>query len=106
MRTGQPRFLCVAQVGQAEIDDLVDPLPGSELVRHDVGRLQIAVHDAEIVRELQRRAERRHDRLHLRRGVIRPLAAISSFMEGPLSSSMTRNGWSSSSTLKSRIETM
>ena len=66
MRTRQPRFLCIAQVGQSEIDDLVDALPGRELVRHDVGRLQIAMHDAEIVRELQRRAERRHDRLHVR----------------------------------------
>ena len=56
----------VAQVGQAEVHDLVDALAGSELVRDDVGRLQIAVDDAEVVRELERGAERRHDRLHLR----------------------------------------
>ena len=68
MRAGQPRFLGVAQVGQAEVHDLVDALPGRKLVRDDVGGLQVAVHDAEIVRELQGRAERRDDRLHLGEG--------------------------------------
>ena len=66
VRPGQPCFVGLAQVGKAEVDDLVDPLPGRELVRDDVRRLQIAVHDSQIVGELQRRTERRHDLLHLR----------------------------------------
>ena len=68
MRAGQPRFLGVAQVGQAEIDNLIDTLPGRKLVRHDVGGLEVAVHDAEVVRKLQGRAERRDNRLHFGEG--------------------------------------
>ena len=55
-----PRRL--AQVGKAEVDDLVDALARAELVADDVGRLEVAMDDAAVVGELQRGAERRHDR--------------------------------------------
>ena len=66
MRPGQARFLRFAQVGESEIDDLVDALAWREFVRDDVGRFQVAMDDAEVVRKLEGGAKRRHDRLHLR----------------------------------------
>ena len=52
-------------VRQAEVHQLVDPLARRELVRDDVGRLQVAMDDAETVRELEGAAERRHDAAHV-----------------------------------------
>ncbi len=65
VRARQPRLVALPQVRETEVDDLVDALPRRELVRDDVRRLQIAMDDPLIVRELQRGAERRHDRLNV-----------------------------------------
>ena len=51
----------LADVGQPEVHQLVDALARRELVRDDVRRLEVAMDDAEAVRELQRGAERRDD---------------------------------------------
>ena len=54
--------------GDAEIDDLVDSLAAGEVVRDDVGRLQVAVNDVARMRQRQRRAHRRQDPLHVLEG--------------------------------------
>ena len=55
VRPGEPRVRGgFPDVREAEVHELVDALAGRELVRHDVGRLEVAMDDAEAVRELER----------------------------------------------------
>ena len=100
LRAGEPRLVAaLPHRRHAEVDDLVDPVAAAEVVRDDVGRLQVAVNDAARMRQRQRRADRRHDPLHVLAAGSRPRCASSSFRLGPLSSSITRNGRCGSSAL-------
>ena len=54
VRPGQPRFVRLTDVREAEVDDLVHALIRREGVRDHVGRLEIAVHDPRVVGKLQR----------------------------------------------------
>jgi len=97
VRAGQPRLVAGAHVRDAEIHDLVHTLPPPEIVRDDVGGLQVAMDDPLLVRELERGAERREDALHLRR--VQRAADRDLLLEAPpFSSSMTRNGSPAGST--------
>ncbi len=58
----------LADVDQPEIDDLEDVAARHVLVADDVGRLEIAVHDAGVMRELQGAAQRGRDVEHLVHG--------------------------------------
>jgi hypothetical protein len=78
VRPGQPRLVGgLADVREAEVHDLVDALPWRELVRDDVGGLQVAMDDAVAMGEMERGAQRRHDRLHV---VERQSAALADFL--------------------------
>jgi len=62
VRPGEARVRgAFPDVRQPEVDQLVDPFARRELVRHHVGRLQVAMDDADAVRQLERAAERRDD---------------------------------------------
>ncbi len=65
MRPREPRRIRRLRPDEAEVHNLVHARAAAKVVRDDVGRLQIAMEDALVVRELQRAAQRPDDRLDL-----------------------------------------
>jgi hypothetical protein len=76
MRGGQPCVLGAQLADEAEIHDLVEPRASAEVMRDDVRGLQVAMQDPVVVRELQRAADRQHDRLHVADREGRPLGDL------------------------------